>query len=178
MRRLATSFLAAALLVGLVAQPATARRPFGTGNIPHFTFVFFSGADFGQSEVVQVPTGEWVRLGGGWSTMTLEQLDHFLATVVVEIERDGAAQEVAPVVIPDPEFPFAFFPMTVEPGPADTPEVWTSTWTFTEDHFDGFEVTPAGTVMEWSRTVVWTPRGTFPSDAYPCPNGGHPCVDF
>lgn len=182
MRRLATSFLAAALLVGLVAQPATAKRPLDgldpKGATPQFSFIVWPGAEFGQSETVQVPTGEWVRVGNGWSTMTAEQLDQFLETVVVEIERDGEAQGVNPVLGAIPGINAAIFTVLVEPGPTYRPVEWTLRWTFTEDHFDGYATTPAGTVFEDSRTIVWTPRGTFPSDAYPCPNGGYPCVDF
>lgn len=52
---------------------ASRERPLERGAIPHFAFVAFAGALFGQSEVVQVPTGEWVTIGGGWGTATEEQ---------------------------------------------------------------------------------------------------------
>jgi hypothetical protein len=41
------------------------------------------------------------------------------------------------------------------------------TWTFTEDHFDGWGTVPAGTIAEARRTIVWTPRGQLPSGDYP-----------
>ncbi len=179
MKRLATPILAGLLLVGLVAQPALAERTPDTGNFPHYSRVFFPGAAFGQSEVVQVPTGEWVRLTDGWGTATVEQLEQFLATVIVEVELDGVPQPVTPVVNRDPEGPSVSFPYLLNPSAANVAQEWRMRWTFTEDHDDGYgAVIPAGTVFDDSRTIVWTPRGRFPSAAYPCPNGAYPCVDF
>lgn len=184
MKRLSTTVVAGLLLVGLVAAPAAADRSIESGQLPHFTFASFFGAEFeGQSEVVQVPTGEWVFMANGWGTVTEAQRDDFLATVIVEVELDGVSQPFDTVLFENDE-PGALFPYIVgfevllNPGRVSVPEQWTLRWTFTEDHFDGLDWFPAGTVFEGRRTIVWTQRGLFPSADYPCPNGEYPCTDF
>lgn len=169
MRRLSIAVLAGVLLAGLVAAPAAADRDVEHGNIPHysFTWAFAFAAGF-QPEVREVPTGEWIEFGGGWATWTEAQRDHFLETAIVEIGHDGVFQEVSPILREvDGDFPFrAFYGVLIEPGRAKTPQEWTMRFTFTEDHFDGEDWIPAGTVDEGTRIIVWTPRGQFPSGDY------------
>ncbi len=100
--------------------------------------------------------------------MTPEQRDHFADTVIVEAIHDGVAHRLSPTFLEvDDDFPYrAFYGYLIKPGKAKTPQVWTLRFTFTEDHYDGEYTTPAGTVDEGSRTIVWTPRGQFPSGDY------------
>lgn len=109
----------------------------------------------------ELPTGEWAEFGSGWATVTEEQRDHFLATVVIEIECDGVLQDVSPFLVFNEgnDFPFvARFTVLTEPGRANVAQDWMMRWTFTEDHFDGDFTVPAGTVWENPRTIVWTDR--------------------
>lgn len=181
MKRLTISVVGGLVLAALIAPPVGAARPVDTGALPHSSFVAFFGVEFGQSEVVQVPTGDWVTLNGGWGTATAAQRQHFEDTVIVRIWRNGVPQPVTAVQLffEGEETPYIVtFPTLIKPGRTNVAEQWTVQWEFTEDHYDGIGVTPAGTVFEGSRTIVWTPRGRFPSSAYPCPNGGYPCVDL
>jgi hypothetical protein len=169
MRRRTIPILAALLLVGLVATPAAADRDFDNGNIPHYSWVWAAGALVGQPEVRELPTGDWAEFGSGWGTVTEAQRDHFVATVIVEIGRDGVLQKVEPALFElGGDFPVrAFYTVLIEPGAAKTAQEWTYRMTFTEDHFDGEDWYLAGTVVEFNRTIVWTPRGQFPSGDYP-----------
>lgn len=168
MRRRTISILAGLLLVSLAATPAVADRDIDNGNFPHYSFAYWFGIYYEQPLVREVPTGEWVELGAGWGTMTEEQRDHFLETVIVEIERDGVLQDFTPTLRIGDEGVFGIrFDLLIEPGAANSPQEWLMTWTFTEDHFDGWDTIPAGTVWEMPRTIVWTPRGQFPSGDYP-----------
>ena len=175
----AAVLFACLLLAGVagVSAPAASADP----TVEHAPTVHNSRINFfdflGQGEVVQVPTGEWIELHMGWGTLTEAQRDHFVETVIVEIERDGVPQSFTPREGVDGEDWFVTYDLSVNPGRPNTPETWVMRWTFTEDHFDGFGVTPAGTIYEGRRTIVWTPRGRFPSSEYPCPNGQYPCVD-
>lgn len=185
--RLAVALVAVLLLVGLSAPTAEAKQGDGAPG-PHVTEIRFLGALLGgQSEIVQVPTGEWVTIGVTKAASTAEERDEFMSTVIVEVERNGAPAEFSTVLrtdVPDETLPGGQFSdvtynAVAKPGPARRPEVWTVRWTLTEDTvvFDTLPPFPAGSVLEASRTIVWTPRGQFPSDAYPCQNGQHPCVD-
>lgn len=186
--RLAVALVAVLLFVGLSAQAAEAKKGDGGAPGPHVTEIRFLGALEGdQSEIVQVPTGEWVTIGQAWKETTAEKLDHFMSTVIVEVERNGVPHDFSTDIrtdVPDEDWPGGqssevSYGVVVKPGPPHRPEVWTMRWTLTEDRvlFAGFPPFPAGSVLEASRTIVRTPRGQFPSDAYPCPNGQHPCVD-
>ncbi len=162
MRRLSIAVLAGVLLVGLVAAPATADRDIGKGNLPHFTSVWLLGQLVGEPEVVEVPTGEWVRLGTGWFTATEAQRDDFVGKAIVEIECDGVPQEATLVFADFPgEGYLVAYQVLTEPGRAKVGQDWTVRVSLTEPHFDGWDWYPAGVVDEGNRTVVWIPRGQF-----------------
>lgn len=171
MRRLIISILAGLLLAGLAAAPAAAERPFEKGNVPHESWVDPFGTFWGAPEVRELPTGEWADFGAGWGTVTEEQRDQFLDTVIVDVERDGVPQNVTPLLFfaDDAALFVATFHVLVEPGAVEKSQEWTMRWTFTEDHDDGSGLPPilAGSVFEGTRTIVWTPRGQFPSGDYP-----------
>jgi hypothetical protein len=172
MRRLSIAVLAGVLLAGLVAAPAAADRDVDNGNIPHYSFVWAAGTFLGAPLVRELPTGDWAEFGNGWGTVTEAQRAHFLETVKVEIERDGVLQDFSTSLFTEEgaEFPFGVtFTVLIKPGAANTVQDWMMRWTFTEDHDDGsgFDPIPAGTVAEMPRTIVWTPRGQFPSGDYP-----------
>jgi hypothetical protein len=164
------------LLVGLAVPVASAAPD------AHTTQVGFLPGE----EVVQVPTGEHVRIVGGWATFTEEQREHFMATVIVSIHRDGLSQQIAaPLLfvidaVPGlhPDLYVVEYSVEVKPGKPNDPQVWTLTFEFTEDHSDGVITVPASEVLTANRALVWTPRGHFPSADYPCPNGADPCVDY
>jgi hypothetical protein len=160
------------VLVGLVAAPASADRDVHNGNIPHYSFVYASGSFVGQPLVRELPTGDWAEFGGGWGTVTEDQWAQFLEAVIVEIERDGVPHDFSTELFTNEGEFFEFaagFTVLIEPGAAKTSEDWLMRWTFTEDHDDGSgdPPIPAGTVWEMPRTIVWTPRGQFPSGDYP-----------
>ena len=164
MRRLSIMVLAGVLLVGLLAAPAAADRDPETGNLPHWSFVWLCGAEFGEPEVAEVPTGEWLDLGSGWGTATEAQRTQFLEAAIVEIERDGVPQEYTTSLFDFGDFFLARFVVFTEPGRAKVGQHWTLRPTFTEDHFDGQDIYTEGTVLECNRTVIWTPRGHFDFD--------------
>ena len=155
MRRLSTSILAGLLLVGLVAAPAAADRTVENGNFPHYSFVYA-----GDPEVMELPTGEWAEFGAGWGTMTEAQRDDFVASTVVEIECDGVSQDVSLFL---PFDTLAYHSTLLEPGKAHSSQDCSIRATFIKDHWDGFDLYPKDTVLESTRTIVWIPRGQFPS---------------
>lgn len=184
-RRLAVLIVAVLALAGLAAQPASAAEGGKHSSKGNTTEISFLGALHGHSEVVQVPTGEKVILSGGWATLTAEQRDQFVETAIVEVERNGVAQpfetglrtDVSAPNVPGGLLSYSDWSVTAHPQSPNEPEVWTLRITLTADHFDGSDLLPAGTVLQASRTIVWTQRGHFPSADYPCPNGQDPCVD-
>ena len=168
MRRLSVVVIAGLLLVGLVAAPAAADRNIENGNIPHYSFVYAFGIFVEQPEVRELPTGDWAEFGGGWGTATEELRQQFVDTVIVEITRDGVPQDFDTVFfINEYDDPAVAFRVLIQPGRAKVPQDWLMTWEFTEEHDDGLgSVVPAGEFWEMPRTIVWTPRGQFPSGLY------------
>jgi len=170
MQRRTIPILAALLLVGLVATPAAADRDPFTANFPHGSYALVTGELFGQPDVRELPTGEWAIVGAaGWGTMTAAQRDHFLETAVVEVYLDGVPQSnIGLYLLEGGQAPYeVWFGRAEPPGAANSEQVWMTRVTFTEDHFDGWDIYPAGTVFEDDRTIHWTPRGQFPSGDYP-----------
>ena len=155
MRRLNIAVLAGLLLVGLVAAPAAADRTVENGNFPHYSFVYA-----GDPEDMELPTGEWAEFGAGWGTMTEAQRDDFVASTVVEIECDGVARYVSVFL---PFDTLAFHSTLLKPGKAHSSQECTIRATFIKDHFDGWDWYLEDTVLESTRTIVWIPRGQFPS---------------
>ncbi len=170
----------AAALVGVLAfpAPASAERPVPTEPTGNMSRVTSFGADecFDLEErVVQVPTGEKVLYHTGWAEDTEEFLDLFLFFVDFEVERNGVLQpSFEPQVlgfIPDQDLWAANFDFLIKPGRPNVPEEWTVRFVVNENDpdFEGF------VIGEWTREIVWTPRGQFPSDTYPCTTGQDPC---
>ena len=170
MRRITIVLLAGLLVVGLVAAPAAADRDPYTGNFPHGSWVGLQAELFGEPDVRELPTGEWARLFLGWEDATAPQREHFRDTVIVEFYRDGVLQSNIGMDLVDDEGSYrVFFDLAEPPGAANSEQVWMVRMTFTEDHWDGVSWTEAG-VYEDDRTIVWTPRGQFPSGDYPPSN--------
>jgi hypothetical protein len=171
MRRRLLIILTGLVLIGSIAAPASAERTWELGNFPHKTWVH-PCAPFCPAEVKELPTGEWADIGNAWATKTEAQRDHFVETVIVEIEGDGVVYgDISPYLfVRDTGFGDAFWAaraVLVHPGVPNETQYWTIRYTFTEDHFDGWDMYTAGTVLEQYRIVVWTPRGDFPSGDYP-----------
>ena len=141
------------------------------GNLPPESWVDPFGTFWGAPDARELPTGEWADFAAGWGTVTEQQRDHFLDTVIVEVECDGVPQNVTPLLFfaDDAALFVATFHVLVEPGAVEKSQEWTMRWTFTEDHDDGSGLPPipADTVFEGTRTIVWTLGGQFPSGDYP-----------
>ena len=171
----------AAALAGVFVFPATAlaEKPVPTeptGNMSRVTS-FCADVCFDLEErVVQVPTGEQILYHTGWAEDTEEALDHFLFNVDFEVYRNGVLQpsfEPQPLSVPSEDSWGANFDFIIETGRPNVPEEWRVRFVVNENDpdFEGF------VIGEFTRTIVWTPRGRFPSADYPCTNGQHPCED-
>jgi len=167
MRRIVIAALVSLLMVGLIAAPAAADRA-DQGRFPHEQAVATYGEIFGQPDVRELATGDWAAvIPCRWGTATEEQRDDFFESVTVELYVDGVLQDGLVVWFFPAPTPYVVYFKELPPGAANKPVVVTSVVTFTKDHFDGWDWYPAGTVFEDDRTIVWTPRGQFPSGDYP-----------
>lgn len=164
----------AAFLVILVAvftalsfTPVHAGRSLGTGNFTHASRVELFAPAFGFPLEREVPTGEWQDIQGGWVTATDEQLQDFMQNASVQMTFDGQPVEfeadVGTAPWGDPRVKYHFLSHPRSPGIYEA-EI---TFTFLKDHFDGFELIPAGTVITGTRLIVVTPRDQYPSGDYP-----------
>lgn len=157
MRRLSTAVIAGLLLVGLIAAPAAADRDFSHGNFPHDITWINPHFDGPKADVV---TGGWVGIWGAWMTATSEQMDEFLTVATFEIFCDGAARNVSHWS-PLPDEAIEIFEALVEPMPAGRTTECSTVITFTDDHYDGWDLIPEGTVLEDTVTITAVPRGQF-----------------
>lgn len=184
MRNLKVSIVVG-VLMGLVwVAPATADPklyPEPNANMSRVTSFCPEFCVPGEQNTVQLPTGEWVNYHTGWSALTPEDLDFVLTTLDFEVYRDGVRQPnveahnrglcAAPVCDPVVDLYIGDWDFAISPGRPNVPVELTVRQVVNENtpEFEGL------VVGEFTRTIVWTPRGRFPSDDFPCTNGSHPC---
>jgi hypothetical protein len=165
----------------MIATPAVAKTPptnepyEPTGNMSRVSSPCADVCFDLEERVIQVPTGEWIYYHIGWHEQTEEFFDRWLQNVDILFYRNGVIQPAfEPQVIGDIGDGFVVnYDFLIRPERPNQPSEWTVQAVINENDppLEGY------VIFEFTRTIVWTPRGGFPSADYPCTNGQHPCED-
>ncbi len=121
------------------------------------------GTYIGLDEVREIPTGTWATILWGWACVTWDQLYNFSDSTDYTWTLDGEPISDYEIEFIDGSLKAVFFILEwhpKRPGEYDLE----LTVTFNEDHFDGIDLYPAGTVMYAPRTILVTPREQCPLD--------------
>ena len=157
MQKMASAVLL--LIITTIASIALAVPVQAKNEMEVYMFAIYLGLD----EVREIPTGTWATILWGWGCLTWDQVDDFLENTDRTWTIDGE-----PILDYEIEFLedglkavlFTCYWHPTHPGEYDLELMVT----FTKDHFDGFDLYPAGTVMLAPRTILVTPRELYPLD--------------
>jgi hypothetical protein len=158
-------------VTALVSTGSEAKGPpkLPPGIAPPDLRLFAFGANYGFPLMCEQSTGSWTEIYNAWGTQTVEQRQQFIDTVDIQATIDGKPVNYTLSLDSFDGVEAVFFTYYLTPMSPGEHE-FTMTLTFTEDHFDGVDLYPAGTVHTGSRVLVITPFAKYPSGNFEaCP---------